>query len=283
MKKINIMKFILLLIITSISMSLISCNSALKAMGYKSDKEIADSYFQSIIDSIENKDKEGLKKMFSTSALNEAKDIDSQIDYIMDFFKGDIVSFEGGPGVESSSSHDGGQAVENNYDYTVETDKGKYFIFFKYISKDTYNSENVGLYMLQVINEKDKEIEYDGGQAIKCPGIYTPPITKYTNIKLEPGTDIAGGFKLLKYNVDNTDGKFNISATIKSNISYCSATIYFCFYNSKGEKIGVASKEIDNVEANSTFEIKLKASDYECKDLNYNDISSYKFMGIDAY
>lgn len=39
--------------------------------------------------------------------------------------------------------------------------------------------------MLQVINEENIDMEYDIGQAIRCPGVYQPPVTQYTEIKFQ--------------------------------------------------------------------------------------------------
>lgn len=243
-----------------------------------------DEIVQEILYTLKNKDKEALKKMFSVSALKTAKNIDESIDYVMDFFDGEILSVDDDSNGGSSSNSDGIKVVEDTYRCSVTTDNGKYLVFFIYISKDTFNCENEGLYMLQVINEENIDTEYDIGQAIRCPGIYCPPVSQYTDIKFQEGTEIAGGFKFLKYQEDHSDGKFNISAIIQSDIAYGCVSISFCFYDKNGEKIGLARQSTENpVKAGDAFEVNLTARDYDLKDLKYEDIASCKFFGIDAY
>ncbi|MDR3597609.1 DUF5104 domain-containing protein [Clostridium sp.] len=92
----NIKRLILFITIIALSLGLLSCSSVrssmlrerLSELNASNDNEIADTRFQNIIEALENKDKEGLKKMLSPNALKEANDIDGGIDYIMEFYKG---------------------------------------------------------------------------------------------------------------------------------------------------------------------------------------------------
>ena len=235
-----------------------------------------------MFEALKNKDKEGLKKLFSVSALKEAYNIDESIDYVMNLLDGEIISVDGGEGPSSESNDGGAYVAEDTYEYTITTDKGKYLVFLLYISADTFNRENEGLYMLQVINEENIDMEYDIGQAIRCPGVYQPPVTQYTDIKFQEGTEIAGGFKFLQYQEDHSDGKYNIYATIQSDIAYGDIKVAFCFYDSNGEKIGLANDGESELEAGGTFKINLTAESYDGKELKYEDIASCKFFGIDA-
>ncbi|NFA44532.1 UNVERIFIED_ORG: hypothetical protein B2H98_06440 [Clostridium botulinum] len=285
----NIKKITLIITAVIFSFNLISCDSLKDKMINKrlnklnESSKIRDKRSKEVFEVLKNKDKEGLKKLFSISALKEAENIDESIDYVMNLLDGEITSIDGGEGPSSESSGGGAYIAEDTYEYTIITDKGAYLLFLIYISADTFNRENEGLYMFQLIKEEDKQTEYDGGNVIVCPGVYVPPSSKYTDIKFQDGAEIAGGFKFLKYAEDYSDGKFNIYATIQSDIAYGDVEVSFCFYDVSGKKIGSASQRSeDPVEAGGIFEVKLTASDYHNKDLNYEDIASCRFSGIYA-
>ena len=286
----NIKKLTLILTVIISSFNLVSCGSTKDKMinsrlnELNESSKIRDKRSKEVFEVLKNKDKEALKNLFSVSVLKLSKNIDENIEYIMNFFEGEITSIDGGPGYSTSSKSNGVSVSEDTYKYTISTTEGNYFLFFIYISTDTFNKENEGLYMMQLIKGEDKEMEYDGGNAIRCPGVYCPPVTQYKDIKFQDGTEIAGGFKFLKYQEDHSDGKFNINATIRSEIAYGDISISFCFYDKNGEKIGVARQSSKGpVEGGGSFEVNLTAHDYDNKDLKYEDIASIKFFGIEAY
>ena len=271
------------------SCNLISCGLSkdkminLRLNELNEDAKISNKHLDDILGVLKSKDKEALKEMFSVSALKVAKDIDKGIDYVMDFFDGEIISVDGGPGRSAESNNSGVSVAEDTYQYTITTDKGIYEVFLIYISKDTFNPENEGLYMLQIIDGNNVKSECDKGQVIRCPGVYCPPVTQYTDIKFQDGTEVAGGFKFLKYEEDHSDGKFNIYATIQSEIAYGWLNIAYCFFDSNGKKIGLASGGIEKFKAGDSVKIKLTATSYGSEDLKYEDIASCRFYGIDAY
>lgn len=181
----NIKKIILLITIMVFSLLLVSCNSAKSMMHARenelnasNDNKIADTHFNKIMEALKNEDKEGLKKIFSPNALKEAKDIDGGIDYIMKFYKGNIKSKDVAHEVSEENEH-GKKTKEIKVSYTVTTDKGTYIVFFIDKLVDTKNPDNIGLYMLQIIKESDKEKEFDGGgDKTRCAGIYRPDTLK---------------------------------------------------------------------------------------------------------
>ena len=284
----NIKKLTLILTVIISSFNLVSCGSTKDKMinsrlnELNESSKIRDKRSREVFEVLKSKDKEALKEMFSVSALKVAKDIDKGIDYVMDFFDGEIISVDGGPGRSAESNNSGVSVAEDTYQYTITTDKGIYEVFLIYISKDTFNPENEGLYMLQIIDGNNVKSECDKGQVIRCPGVYCPPVTQYTDIKFQDGTEVAGGFKFLKYEEDHSDGKFNIYATIQSEIAYGNVKVSYCFFDSSGEKIGLAVGGKTKLEAGNTFEISLTAEDYDGNKLNYEDIASCEFYGIKA-
>lgn len=84
----NIKRSIIFITIIIFSLGLLSCNSArtmindrLAELNGSKDDEKAEIQFQKIMMILEDKDKEGMKKIFSSNALKEANDIDGGIDY----------------------------------------------------------------------------------------------------------------------------------------------------------------------------------------------------------
>lgn len=181
----NIKRLISFITIIAFSLGLLSCSSVrsmvnerLSELNCSNDNEVADKCFENIIDDLGNKDKEGLKKMFSTKALKDANDIDGGIDYLMDFYKGEIQSKDRAV-VTNDSKSNGEKKTELDCMYTVVTDKDTYIVFFIDQAVDKKNPDNLGLYMLQIIKASDEDNEFDWGQGkTKCAGIYRPDTTK---------------------------------------------------------------------------------------------------------
>ncbi len=165
-------KLLLLTTIVGLSLGLSSCGSFSSRLT-RNDEKTADARFKNIIEAIEKRDKEGLKKMFSPSALKEAKDIDDGIEYIMKFYKGKLKS-EDGTVVTSDFKEDGQTGSELQCYYKVKTDEEAYTVFFIDQIIDSKNSDNLGLYMLQIIKQADEEKEFDWGDKTRCAGIYRP-------------------------------------------------------------------------------------------------------------
>ena len=159
-------------------MSLLSCSSAktminnrLSELDGSNDDEIADAQFQNLIKVLENKDKDGLKKMFSPNALKEAQDIDGSINEMMNFYKGKMKSNK--RTVATSESKDYGEKKkELNCSYKVTTDNGNYSIHFVEKLIDTKNPNNVGIYTLDIMKEQDGDKFFHWGNKNQGVGVY---------------------------------------------------------------------------------------------------------------
>lgn len=181
----NIKRLIIFITIIVFSLSLLSCNSAksmvndrLAELNGSNDDEISDKCFQRIMEALESKDNEAVKKMFSSNALKEANDIDGGIDYIIDFYKGKMQSNKRTV-ARLDSINNGEKKSELDCRYIVTTEEDTYIVFFIDQVVDSQSPDNIGIYMLQVIKESDKEKEFDGGgDKTRCAGIYRPDITK---------------------------------------------------------------------------------------------------------
>jgi hypothetical protein len=113
--------------------------------------------------------------MFSEQALDEAKDLDGRIDYLFEFIRGDIVSWESRvSGATNGSSNHGHKRRRSQSWYSVKTDVEEYLFYLVEYTEDTDHPENVGLYMLQVIEMKNKKTQFHGINRKIHAGIYIP-------------------------------------------------------------------------------------------------------------
>lgn len=176
---INKNKLLLFTIITLLTLALSSCSLFYKTYS-RDDAKISETRFDEIIEALNNKDSETLKAMFSSNALKEADNIDEDIEYLMDFYKGEIISIESAR--EGSDSKDGDEReIELRTLNFVSTDEDEYIVFYIDNLTDTKDPDNVGLDMLQIIKQSDRKTQFDwGGDKTYCKGIYRPPTAETT-------------------------------------------------------------------------------------------------------
>lgn len=169
MKKLSV--FLLLMI------SMLSLNSCLlggNSMYFNDDKK-ADARLEQVLKVMENKDKKGLKAMFSKQALAKANDMDSSIEYIFNLFQGKVTSWNNYGGFTLDETNDYGHITkEAKSFYNVSTDKQKYIFFLLEYNTDTDHPDNVGLYTLRVIKAVDEKTQFGYWQDMKMPGVYKP-------------------------------------------------------------------------------------------------------------
>ena len=116
-----------------------------------------------IIEYVVNKDKEGLKSMFS-KYVTQNNDLDKEIDEFFEFIEGEIISYDEPDGDEtgavfspneSKRIRELGGEIKN-----IKTDKGKtYSISFMAYYVYNPNKDKVGMYAIGVIDEDSWEGE----------------------------------------------------------------------------------------------------------------------------
>ncbi|WP_456078713.1 DUF5104 domain-containing protein [Mogibacterium diversum] len=176
MKKIICVTFCMVFVLST-AVFVTSCKSRIDEMGEQSlyaEKQI-NAINKKIVKCINNKDEKGLKSLFSKNAQEESEEIDNRISELISAFNGaKIKSVEG---KEPGFSGDSNTQPINIYGfYTLNLSNGdKYVIWVDFCSMDDENKENVGLYMIEVINcTKDKlpsDFKWDGINNDK-PGIF---------------------------------------------------------------------------------------------------------------
>ena len=166
---------VLLLNILLLSSCFCGRNSRTVMLDADTSEQIADAHLQQILDGLQTKDREKIKSLFSEQALTDTGDIDAGIDYLFEFFDGEVLRWDNNAGPSVGESINYGHVVkESRCFYDVETDKQKYIIFFLEYTKDTDHPQNVGIYTLRVIKTEDKETELGYWQDMKIAGIYIP-------------------------------------------------------------------------------------------------------------
>lgn len=112
--------------------------------------------------------------MFSKKALSEAEDIDGHLDYLFEFFQGEI---------QKSDKCFPATTKENNYGHIIKktewwtyvyTDQAKYVFIVIDFTEDTDHPDNIGLYTLRVIKAEDEDTEFERFDKMEIPGIYRP-------------------------------------------------------------------------------------------------------------
>lgn len=138
-----------------------------------SDKK-ADARMEEILETLENQDQEALKTMFSKQALDEADDFDNSLDYLFEFFQGNVDSWKQDKISGETSIEYGKKTIMIESWYTVTTDKDVYMFYVIDYTKNTIDPDNAGLYTLRVIKAEDEATEFLSPQEMQIPGIYKP-------------------------------------------------------------------------------------------------------------
>jgi hypothetical protein len=141
------------------------------------DQEIAKTRMDYLLEALDNKDKDGLKAMFSKNAIDQVENFDQSITDLFDYYEGDFVSYDnwGGPVTEEGINSDGTGRKWKRLDSTcdVKTSNGEYrFAIIEFV-QDTADADNVGVWSLYIIKmEDDNDPEYAyWGDGKDTPGI----------------------------------------------------------------------------------------------------------------
>lgn len=163
------MLMIIILILSSCSLG----GSRTQMLDKDDFDKIADARLEQVIEAIKNNDKDALKSMFSKQALDEAEDFDANMDYLFDFFQGEVMSWKSNGVSEDESIDNGHNTKKIDSMYYLDTDKQKYIFYLIECIVDTDHSDNVGLYTLRVIKAENRDTQFCLYQDMKA-GIYRP-------------------------------------------------------------------------------------------------------------
>ena len=168
-------KYIAVLLLIANALSLCSCSigGGIMSSFSNSDRK-ADQRLKQILETLQNEDKDALKAMFSEQALAESDDFDGSLDYLFEFFQGNIESWKRDRFMADGLVEGGKKSVIPIAWYTVVTDEDQYMFFTIDHVEDSINPDCAGLYTLRVIKAEDEEAKFSSWQKMRMPGIYKP-------------------------------------------------------------------------------------------------------------
>ncbi len=133
------------------------------AYAWKSDQEQSDEIMENIVRALEEKDSAALLKQFSKRTQKEEKDLEKQIEGLMEYYQGERKEFKGD--AATSEHNNRGELIEKSFwgNYTLITDKMTYYVSYKFQLADE-NKDEVGMSALEFVTEEtyQKEVEAQG-------------------------------------------------------------------------------------------------------------------------
>ncbi|MGN0538301.1 MAG: DUF5104 domain-containing protein [Candidatus Fimenecus sp.] len=139
------------------------------------DNNLADARMEEIFNAIKKQDTYAIKSTFSKKALAETGNIDDDIDCLLSFIHGEVVSWEREESpIVFDSVEDGEKTKKTVTWYTIKTNEQNYLVFLVDYLTDTMNPENAGLYSLMIINEEYEEKLVGTVEEWEIPGISIP-------------------------------------------------------------------------------------------------------------
>lgn len=141
----------------------------------QSDEFIADTQMDSLLDTIESRDRNGLISLFAPNALNDAENVHHSIELLYSYYQGRHVSYNNWDATGVSTDRNDNHIVKKLYGtYDVVTDKDTYRFAFLFVAEDSANSENIGfqsVYVIRMDDDVSTQYAYRGDQTY-MPGIH---------------------------------------------------------------------------------------------------------------
>ena len=167
------MKKVLVIVILEITimLSLTSCVKWIDDYLYTIDPLVGmEEIFDELLEKLEKQDKKGITEMFSKTALKEAENYEENLDYLFEFFQGEVIDWEYYGGHNSYRRNTGEIEYYKKGEswYKVETDKQTYILFFSVCFADSRDSDNLGMYAIRILKEEDEEKKFPWDEV---PGI----------------------------------------------------------------------------------------------------------------
>ena len=166
-------KAVCLTVIIILTLVLSSCVKGGPTMFFsdKNDK-FADTRMEELFDAIKQQNKDGIKELFSEKAIDVAGDIDIEIDHLLSFVQGKLVSWnrDESPIVFDSVKY-GNEKKQLVTWYTLDTDEQNYLVLLVDYPIDTIDSKNAGLYSIRILRAEDENKLVGTWEEWVIPGI----------------------------------------------------------------------------------------------------------------
>lgn len=172
----NGLKFILFVLLgCMLSGNMIGCvpggRGEYVAKQNRKEKEEADKMMKSIMEALEEEDKDALKELFSDYALENAETLDENIDELINFFPGCEDGYKGN--VSTHRTSDYGEITNVIMaKYTVTNGDDTYELHITFYVENDKKPEKIGLYIIEVMTEEGKPEGFKWRDEEDAPGIY---------------------------------------------------------------------------------------------------------------
>lgn len=170
-------KLLIVLFIFWGAIGLTACTGALYGRNGTalSDEDIANDRMTEIIEAIENKDQEKMKEILARNTISSVKDIEIQIENLLEYYKGEFVSYENVGGPTVYQNHDEGNSrIEFELSYVIITTSKTYQIAIQDVVMDDFDRDNEGVTYIYIkeIKEYNENQEAYWGDSEPKVGIY---------------------------------------------------------------------------------------------------------------
>lgn len=167
-------KFKIVLTILAIAALLSACDNSDDVVLFDDESMNADNRLEEILAALDKNDSDELENMFSKTTLSQVDNFQEQAEELFHLFEGTVKSWERTGFTSSSSIEDGKKTTQSIAWYDVATDKMEYIFFTIECTKDTKQSDNIGLNTLSVVRKADEESKLTYWQDMQISGIYMP-------------------------------------------------------------------------------------------------------------
>lgn len=136
-----------------------------------------DDIFFGVTAAINDQEGEAIKALFAESVLQQDTDFDEDLEQLLGFVQGKILSSES-KGHSGGTSADNGEKVTREQSwYVVNTEQERYIFIIIACLEDTTDPDNIGVETLRVLREADKDQYFASWEDVKTPGIYVGQVS----------------------------------------------------------------------------------------------------------
>ena len=137
------------------------------------NNNFADTRMEELFDALKQQNRDVIKEIFSEKAVNETGKIDIQIEHLLSFIQGKLVSWnrDESPIVFDSVEY-GNKKKQLVTWYTLSTDEQNYLVLLVDYPIDTIDPKNAGLYSIRILRAEDENKLAGTWEEWVIPGIY---------------------------------------------------------------------------------------------------------------
>lgn len=125
------------------------------------DREFSDKTFAKLIDTINQKNTDELKNLFSVNTQNNVENFEDSVNHLVNFFSTQTLVFEKTDGVGSTRNYEYGKMANEVFTtYNVKSNEQKYYFAIEMTKFNTFDDNNNGILCLYIINAKNWHEDY---------------------------------------------------------------------------------------------------------------------------